>query len=397
MGQTRDTEGGNEQKKEKPALNPLPRLKSLVQQYTRPAFNMGGLLARYPVDINVFLVTMAAGMLLLSPIVYFLPGMLKPSVQAPQHAGGGAGMMESAPEVTGDKDAKSSILQRAREAYTEREKKAIEANDSFGQNALGPAPIDALEEPYRNGKIPRIADDGRKPWYVYSRPFDRNDPRPSITLLVGVLGLSRLITDAAITDLPGAATLILDSRSPALGDWISFARSHGHEALLSLQMEPLDYPDSDPGPRSILVKNSRDENNARLLDMLAEGDGYVGVTTLSGSRITSTPETLQPLLQEIQKRGLLFYDARLSELSSGYSISREMGLPAVTTDYRINAGMGEAQINTVLEEAEKATGQQKAVTLLASPSPMILRILIEWTKTLPDKNIVLAPVTAAAQ
>lgn len=385
------------EKKEGRNLNPLPRLKSLVLQYARPSFGLSGLLNRYPVDINVFLVSMAVGMLLLSPVVYIVPAVIKPPVAPPSTVEAAKDApTELKPDAVSD-HGKSAILQRSSSSYSEREKKAIESNDSFGQNALGPAPIEALEETYRDRKIPRIADDGRKPWFVYSRPFDRNDPRPRIALVVGLLGLSRLITDAAITDLPGAATLALDSRSPALADWISFARSHGHETLLSLQMEPLDYPSSDPGPRSILVKNSREENTARLLDMLAEGDGYVGVTTFSGSRITSSPEVLQPILQEIQKRGLLFYDAKLSELSSGYSVSREMGLPALNTDYRISAGMGYDQIITVLNEAEKATAQQKAVTLLASPSPMILRILIDWAKTFPDKGFVLAPVTAIAQ
>ena len=60
------------------------------------------------------------------------------------------------------------------------------------------------EGPY--GPLPRIAPDGRRPFLAYARPFNLDDQRPRIALLVLGLGLQTDLSEAAI-NLPGEISL----------------------------------------------------------------------------------------------------------------------------------------------------------------------------------------------
>ena len=82
----------------------------------------------------------------------------------------------------------------------------------------------ALIEQSDQGPLPRVGEDGRQPWQVYARPFDQNDARPRIAVIVTGLGLSAAATEAAIKLLPGAVTLAFDPYAPGLEAWIVMAR-----------------------------------------------------------------------------------------------------------------------------------------------------------------------------
>ena len=139
---------------------------------------------------------------------------------------------------------------------------------SPGAVATIPPAFPAMIEDGPFGPLPRIAPDGRRPLLAYARPFDLDDQRPRIALLVVGLGLQADLTDAAIA-LPGEISLHFSAYAPDLPVWFGRARRAGHEVLLDLPMEPLDYPASDPGPRTLLAGASSEDNLQRLDWLLA--------------------------------------------------------------------------------------------------------------------------------
>src|SRR3546814_19884121 len=86
-------------------------------------------------------------------------------------------------------------------------------------------------------------------------------------------------------------------------------------------MEPVDYPESDPGPQALFVTLSPAENIERMRWALSRVSGYVGVLNHMGSRFTTSREAMAPVLDELKDRGLLFVDARASA-RSGAKIGR---------------------------------------------------------------------------
>ena len=181
-----------------------------------------------------------------------------------------------------------------------------------GAGVLPPAPDPGLVEQSALGPLPRIGDDGRLPWQVYARPFDDRDTRPRIALIMSGLGLSGAATQSAIQGLPGGVTLAFQPFADDLQQWIRLSRAAGHEVLLNLPMEPVDFPASDPGPRALFVAHAPEENVELLEWALSRVSGYVGLLNHMGSRFTTSREAMLPIMTALEQRGLAFVDARVS-------------------------------------------------------------------------------------
>lgn len=259
---------------------------------------------------------------------------------------------------------------------------------------MTPAPDPALSEDTPKGSLPRIAEDGRQPWQIYARPFNTSDSRPRIAIIIADLGLSREVTDAAVSRLPANVTLAFDAQSPVIGAWFTRARQDGHETLLQLPMEPFDYPRSDPGPDTLLTTLPTADNLERLLKDMRLGSGYIGITTLSGSRFTTDPGKMTPVLETLKKRGLMILDAHIGPHSTVMDLSHDMRIPAAVVTERIDRDLTPDAIDTTLQQLEQTARLTGHAIGIASPSPVVIDRLQLWLKNLPQRGIALAPVSA---
>jgi hypothetical protein len=259
---------------------------------------------------------------------------------------------------------------------------------------LPPVPDPALVTPGREGLLPVVAPDGRQAWRVYARPFDAAEQRPRLAIVLGDLGLSQQATMTAIQKLPAGVTLAFAPYAGNLQDWIAQARAAGHEVLLQLPMEPLDYPASDPGPKALLTSLSPADNQARLEWVLSRVTGYVGVTNYMGSKFTMAPEALRPVLAELKGRGLLFLDSRSNQQSVGGRLAREVGLPVALNNRFLDNEASRTAIDARLDELERIARAGGTAVGIGYPYPVTIERIAAWAQRLPERGLVLAPVSA---
>ncbi len=284
------------------------------------------------------------------------------------------------------------------EPRTEAEIAAAAQNDLDDPTLrMAPAPDAALAEETLDGYLPKIGKDGRKPWQVYARPFDRRDPRPRIALVVGDLGLSRIATDAALRRLPPDVTLAFDVQGDSIGAWLERARHDGHETLLSLPMEPIDYPRSDPGPGALLTSLPNSDNLERFASLLKRGVGYVGVTTLSGSRFIADGEKVRPIIEALHDRGLLVLDAHMAGRSAIKEVAKEMHVPVAVGARLIDASPTPQAIDEALAQLEQMARIEGEIVATASPLPVTLERIERWAKGLAGRGVVLVPLSAVVE
>jgi polysaccharide deacetylase 2 family uncharacterized protein YibQ len=229
---------------------------------------------------------------------------------------------------------------------------------------------------------------------VYARPFDTNDLRPRIGIIMHKLGLSGAATEAAIQRLPGAVSLAFAPYAKGLKEWIALARTAGHEVLLDLPMEPVNFPANDPGPHTLLTSLSPGQNMARLHWLLGRVTGYVGVVNLMGSRFTTSAIHVQPVLEELRKRGLLFVDSRSSLRSVAARTASKVNLPRAINNRFIDAEASRIAIDKRLAELERIARVSGFAIGIGSPFPVTIDRLVRWTRTLETRGVVLAPVSA---
>ncbi len=242
--------------------------------------------------------------------------------------------------------------------------------------------------------LPRIAEDGRMAWRVYSRPFISRDDRPRLAIIVTGLGLSAVATEAAIARLPGAVTLAFHPDAPNLKKWAEMARRAGHEVLLSIPMEPADFPFDDPGPNALLTTLDTQENLERLERMLGRLTGFTGVIGVMGSKFSQDESGLRPVLETLNGRGVMYVEAAGAEQSLAPRIATDIGLPRVIVDVDLDAQPSESAIVEQLARLEGIARQRSVAVGLARPYPVAIASLSEWVATLKDKNLVLAPASA---
>lgn len=271
------------------------------------------------------------------------------------------------------------------------------ARPSASQVVLNPAPWVKITEKSANGLLPVTGPAGETSRDYYARPFPTGDKRPRISLVIGGLGLSQKATTAAIELLPPEVTLAFAPYGKNLQTWINKARSRGHEVLLELPMEPFDYPSNDPGPFTLLTNNDAGQNTQRLEWLLAQFNGYVGVTNYLGAKFTSTPEALLPVLRSLDERGLLVLDDGTSNRSLIPSLSRKMHVPYAASSRTIDLRVSRAAIDDALLGLEDV-GRRNGVAIgMGYAYPVTIDRILLWARTLDQKGFVLAPVSANVQ
>lgn len=259
---------------------------------------------------------------------------------------------------------------------------------------LVPAPVPGLVEDSRSGPLPRIAQDGRKPWQVYARPFPATDKRPRVAIVMSDLGLSGVTTGNALAKLPPGITLAFLPYAERLDDWVERARTKGHEVMLSVPMEPLNYPRDDPGPNALLTMLGPDRNVERLEWSLGKAVGYVGITSTTGSKFTANPAAMQPVIDALKARGLLLVDARVNPKSVAGPLANLAGVPRALGDRIIDRDLSRGAIDDQLRELEELAKTNGAAVGFASPYPTTIERLNLWLTALADRGIALAPASA---
>ena len=250
----------------------------------------------------------------------------------------------------------------------------------------------ALIENTQQGPLPRIADDGRRPMTAYAGATPAS-AKVKIAIVVSGLGLSASATQAALQSLPGGVTLGFAPYAGDVGEWVSRARSGGHEVLLEIPMEPFDFPDSDPGPHTLRSGQDEESNIQRLTWALTRFTGYAGVTNLLGQRFLGDSDALAPALTWLNRRGLYFFDTGVAAQSVATTVSAQVGMPAaagtpldtIPTALEIDRHLSE------LESAARANGGAVGSAFLY---PVSVARIAAWAKGLESRGFVLVPVSA---
>lgn len=270
--------------------------------------------------------------------------------------------------------------------------------DSAATIRLAPAPDSRLVERSRHGPLPKIGPDGATPAQIYARPVG---PPPTgkvagrIAILVGGLGISQSGTSDAITKLPGAISLAFAPYGSELERTVQRARGEGHEVFLQLPMEPFDYPDSDPGPHTLLTGPKAADNIDRLHWAMGRFTGYVGIVNFLGGRLTSDEAALSPILRELAGRGLMVVDDGSSPRSLLASSATRAQIPAMKIDRVVDMVARPDAIDKELAAAEAMARDQGLAVLSASALPVSVERIARWAQTLEAKGLVIVPMSAA--
>lgn len=261
--------------------------------------------------------------------------------------------------------------------------------------ALPRAPVSAVAERTPLGTLPRISDDGRTPAGVYARPFANTEGRPTISIILGGLGINRTHTRSAIDELPPEVTLSFAPGTRDLQGWIDQARAAGHEVLLEVPLEAYELSSGPAHPQSLTTTMQKAQIESRLSALMASASGYFGLTNYQGGRFLRSPESVTHLARLTAARGLAFVEDGSLPRSAMDTVAIDAPLRFRRANFPIDTQPHGGDIQERLLELETLAIDKGSSVGSGFAYPVTIDILKAWTDTLPAKGIVLAPASAA--
>jgi uncharacterized protein len=256
--------------------------------------------------------------------------------------------------------------------------------------------ISGLAEQSPFGLLPRVSPDGRRPREAYARRAPAAGPdTPRIAIVVGGLGMSQTGTQKAISALPEDVTLAFASLGSSLNRWAEEARAEGHEILLQIPLEPLGYPDTNPGEHTLLVSPDRHRNRQDLHWNLGRMTAYAGVTNHMGSRFSGEDAAMLPFLGEIGERGLFYLDDGSMPQSRATAIGEALQVPVVTADIILDQDRSVDAIEQSLRQLESIAAERGVAVGIASAFPTSVEAIARWAGEAGVRGVMIVPASAA--
>jgi len=213
-----------------------------------------------------------------------------------------------------------------------------------------------------------------------------------IAIVIDDFGLDRARSRRAAT-LPAPLTIAVMTYAHDAGEQAAAARAAGHELLVHLPMEP-DDESADPGPNALLSTLAPSEFDRRLQWSLSQFSGYVGINNHMGSRLTSNPDALLPVMAALKERGLLFLDSRTSAATRGLEVAHRFGVPALERNIFLDHDPSPIAVRAELLRAEELARRDGVAIAIGHPKDVTLDALEEWLPNVEARGFALVPVSA---
>ncbi len=263
---------------------------------------------------------------------------------------------------------------------------------------LAAAPVKGLTEAFDGGVLPKIGSGSLRPSQAYARPVSMNaihSDSPKIAIILGGMGLSEDLTLRAARDLPADISLAFAPYGENLQKQVNKARKDGHEVLLQVPMEPIGFPATNPGPKTLLADSGSEENIASLHWHMSRFAGYTAVVNYMGGRFLANEQAIKPMMTELKKRGVLFLEDGSMPLTAAGSVAKSTGTQARRAHIVIDVNPDPKSIaaNLALLEAEAEANGFAIGT--GSGLPETIDAVREWAKEAGERGIMLIPASAA--
>jgi uncharacterized protein len=269
---------------------------------------------------------------------------------------------------------------------------------SNSRQSLLKAPVAALVEDTPSGQLPRIGSSGKKPSDVYAKPVSMNtvhSDAPKIVIILGGMGLNEKLTRRAISDLPGEVTFAFAPYGNSLQAQVDNARQNGHEILLQLPLEPVGFPASNPGPKTLLADADQATNEEALHWHMSRFQGYSGVINYMGGRFLSAPTAIKSLLIELKRRGIAFFEDGSLPLSATDQVAGSLNLPVRRGQGVIDVNPDAQSITAALNALEEQAQNGGIAIGTGSGLDVTIDAVRDWAKDATSRGVIIVPASAA--
>jgi uncharacterized protein len=164
---------------------------------------------------------------------------------------------------------------------------------------------------------------------------------------------------------------------------------------LQLPLEPVGYPATNPGPKTLLADNTPEQNQDALYWHMSRFAGYTGVINYMGGRYLASAPAVKPLLLELRKRGLLFFEDGSLPLSASVETAKSLQMNVRKAQTVIDTEPSSDAINQALGLLEEEAKTNGIAIGTGSGLDVTIKAVTEWAKGAAERGIIIIPASAA--
>ncbi|MFO7707611.1 MAG: divergent polysaccharide deacetylase family protein [Desulfobacterales bacterium] len=200
--------------------------------------------------------------------------------------------------------------------------------------------------------------------------------RPRLAIIIDDLGYDRQLAEKLI-GLNAPLTVAILPNSPHQVAIARLAHERGLEVMLHLPMEPVEYPEINPGPGALLASMGPDDLLLTLEKNLKAVPHTQGVNNHMGSRLTASSEPMYQVFSVLKRHGLYFVDSRTTDESVCRPSARLFQLPFAQRDVFLDHAHDLTSIRKQLRELVRVAQRKGEAVGIAHPHPNTYQVLRE--------------------
>lgn len=200
-------------------------------------------------------------------------------------------------------------------------------------------------------------------------------PGPHLAVLVTDFPPDEGAGKALIDRLPAGVAVALAPAHPVLTALADHARQRGHEVWVGLPMEPKGYPKVSPGPNTLTLAASADENRRRLAWALSRLPRPAGVYTMMGSAFTADRAAMAPVAEAVAKAGLPLIDSHVIGATVAADSVAAAGGRAISNRLFLDDVPTRAATAAKLDRAARLAATEGRAVVLARALPATAELL----------------------
>ena len=214
---------------------------------------------------------------------------------------------------------------------------------------------------------------------------------PKVAIIIDDLGYDKKIAEKFL-ELDATFTFAILPFSPFQKKIAKRAQEKGLEVMLHLPMEPVEYPNVDPGPGTLLTSMSPDQLISQLQKNLDTLPNIKGVNNHMGSKLTTESNQLYQIFSVLKKRGLFFVDSRTTAKTLCKPSARMFKIPFAQRDVFIDHQQQPEFIRKQINKLINISKRHGEAIGIAHPHHTTYKILKEMLPEL-KKNVQLVPAS----
>ncbi len=195
-----------------------------------------------------------------------------------------------------------------------------------------------------------------------------------------------------VINLPATLTIAILPQTTYAKDLARLAVKNRKEVMLHLPMQSVEHHDRTPG--ALKLHMTKREFRDQLLQNLNSVPYVRGINNHMGSLLTRHPGHMTWLMDEISRRGgLYFIDSKTTSKSIADKIAVEYDIPNLSRDFFLDPDHEKDTLRHQFDRFIQKVNQRGYALAIAHPYPETIKFLQKHLNELNEQGITLIPVS----